>query len=69
MVIGTSYALEYLTCQDYIYGTLDIVNNVVNSTGLVLQNILVTKHLILVTGSITVNYRYVRYYSKNYDIF
>jgi hypothetical protein len=40
-----------------------------SAVGLVLGNIATTKHLTLVTGSVTVGCRSIRYYCKNYGTF
>jgi hypothetical protein len=69
VVIGTSHALEDLACNDYVCGSLDIIGSVSSTVGLVLGNIPTTKHLTLVTGSVTVGCRSVRYYCKNYGTF
>jgi len=69
VIIGTSHALENITCKDYFCSTLDIIRSVSSSVNLVLRNLPSTKHLTLVTGSITVRCRSVRYYYKNYGTF
>ena len=69
IVIGTSHALEDFTCNDYICGSLDIIGSVSSTIGLVLGNIPATKKFTLVTGSITVGCRSVRYYCKRYGTF
>ena len=69
VAIGTSHALEDFSCGDPICGTIDVVGSVSSAVGLVLGNIPATKHLTLVTGSITVGCRSVRYYCKNYGTF
>ena len=69
VVIGASHALEDFACNDYICGTIDIVGSLSSSVGLVLGNISSTKHLTLVTGSVTVACRSVRFYCKNYGTF
>ena len=69
VVIGTSHALEDLGCQDYVCASLDVVASVSSAVGLVIGNIPTTKHLTLITGSITVGCRSVRYYCKNYGTF
>lgn len=69
VVIGTSHALEDFACNDKVCGTLDIVGSVSSAVGLVLGNIPNTKHLTLVTGSVTVCCRSVRYYCKKYGTF
>ena len=69
VVIGTSHALEDFGCQDYVCGSLDIIGSVSSTVGLVLGNIPATKHLTLITGSVTVGCRSVRYYCKKYGTF
>jgi hypothetical protein len=69
VVIGTSFALEDFGCQDYVCGSLDVIGSISSAVGLVLGNISSTKHLTLVTGSITVGCRSIRYYCKNYGTF
>ena len=69
VVVGTSHALEDFGCQDYVCGSLDIIGSVSSTVGLVLGNIPATKHLTLITGSVTVGCRSVRYYCKKYGTF
>jgi hypothetical protein len=69
VVIGTSHALEDFTCNDYVCGSLDVIGCVSSTVGLVIGNIPSTKHLTLITGSITLGCRSVRYYCKNYGTF
>lgn len=69
VVIGTSHALEDFSCRDYVCTSLDVVGSVSSAVGLVLGNIPATKSLTLITGSITVGCRSVRYYCKNYGTF
>ena len=69
VVIGTSHALEDFSCNDQICGTIDVIGSVSRAVGLVLGNIHTTKHLTVVTGSLTVSCRSVRYYCKNYGTF
>jgi len=61
--------LEDLSCQDYVCTRLDIVDSLSTTVGLVLGNIPNTKHLTLVTGSVTLGCRSVRFYCKKYGIF
>ena len=68
-IIGTSHALEDLSCQDYVCASLDIVGSLSSTIGLVLGNIPSTKHLTLVTGSVTLGCRSVRFYCKKYGTF
>jgi len=49
--------------------SLDLIKSVLSAIGFVLGNILSTKHLIMVTGSVTLGFRYVRHYCKNYGTF
>lgn len=69
VVIGTSHALEDFGCNDYLCGSLDVIGSLSSSIGLVLGNISTTKHLTVITGSVTVACRSVRYYCKNYGTF
>ena len=69
VVIGTSHALEDFACNDPICGTIDVVGSVSTAVGMVLGNLPQTKHLTVVTGSITVGCRTVRYYCKQYGTF
>ena len=69
VVIGTSHALEDFGCNDVFCGTIDVVGSVSSAVGLVLGNIPATQHLTLVTGSVTVECRSVRYYCKRYGTF
>ncbi len=69
VVIGTSHALEDFGCQDYVCGTFDVIGCVSTSVGLIVGNIPATKSLTVITGSITVGCRLVRYYCKNYGTY
>ena len=69
VVIGASHALEDFSCNDPFCGTVDIVGSVSSAVGLVLGNIQETKHLTVITGSVTVGCRSVRYYCKSYGTF
>lgn len=69
VVIGTSHALEDFGCNDLVCGTIDVVGSVSSAVGLVLGNIPATKHLTVITGSVTVGCRSVRYYCKKYGTF
>ena len=69
VVIGTSHALEDLSCSDYVCGSLDVIGSLSTAVGLALGNIPRTKHLTVVTGSITLGCRSVRYYCKQYGTF
>lgn len=66
VVVGTSHAIEDFGCNDVICGTLDVVGSVSSTVGLILGNIAATKHLTVITGSVTVGCRSVRYYCKKY---
>jgi hypothetical protein len=68
-IIGTSHALEDLACSDYVCCSLDVIGSVSSAVGIVLGNIPSTKHLTVVTGSVTVGCRSVRYYCKTYGTF
>lgn len=69
VIVGTSHALEDFGCNDYVCGSLDVIGSVSSGVGLVLGNIPSTKHLTLITGSVTVGCRSVRYYCKKYGTF
>ena len=69
VIIGTSYALEDFGCQYYVCRSLDVIRSVSSTVSLVLENIPVTKHLTLITNSVTLGCRSVRYYCKNYGTF
>ena len=69
VIVGTSHALEDFGCNDYVCGSLDIIGSVSSTVGLVLGNIPSTKHLTVITGSVTLGCRSVRYYCKNYGTF
>ena len=69
VVVGTSHALEDFSCNDVVCGTIDVVGSVSSAVGIVLGNIPATKHLTIVTGSVTVGCRSVRYYCKSYGTF
>nr|WPV76386.1 hypothetical protein [Naviculales sp.] len=66
VVIGTSHALEDFGCNDVVCGSLDIIGSISSTVGLVIVNIPATKHLTLITGSVTVGCRSIRYYCKRY---
>ena len=69
VVVGVSHTLEDMACKDYVCGSLDIIGSVSSAVGIVLGNIPSTKYLTVVTGSITVGCRSVRYYCKQYGTF
>ena len=69
IVIGTSHALEDAACGDYICSTIDVIGTVSSAAGIVLGNIPSTKSLTIVTGSVTVSCRTIRWYCKNYGTF
>jgi hypothetical protein len=67
--IGVSDALEDFSCNDVVCGSLDVIGSVSSVVGLVVGNIPSTKHLTVITGSVTVGCRSVRYYCKRYGTF
>ena len=69
VVIGTSHALEDFSCNDPVCGTLDVIGSVSSAVGIILGNIPATKGLTVITGSVTIGCRTVRYYCKNYGTF
>ena len=69
VVIGTSHALEDFACNDKVCGALDVIGSVSSAVGIVVGNIPATKHLTVITGSVTVSCRSVRYYCKRYGTF
>jgi hypothetical protein len=69
VVIGTSHTLEDLACKDLVCATFDIVGSVSSAVGLILGNIPTTKKYTVITCSITVGCRSIRYYCKNYGTF
>lgn len=69
VVIGTSHALEDFGCNDYVCGSLDVIASVSSAVGLVVGNIPSTKSLTVITGSVTVGCRSVRFYCKKYGTF
>jgi hypothetical protein len=69
VVIGTSHALEDLACNDYICCSLDVIGSVSSAVGLIVGNIPSTQHLTIITGSITVGCRSIRYYCRSYGTF
>jgi len=69
VVIGTSHALEDFGCNDYVCGSLDVIGSMSSAIGLILGNIPNTKHMTVITGSVTVGCRSVRYYCKRYGTF
>ena len=68
-MIGTSHALEDFGCNDVVYGPIDVIESVSSAVGLVLGNIPATKHLTLITDSVTVGCRSVIYYCKRHGVF
>jgi hypothetical protein len=68
-LIGVSHFYEDAGCQDYVCATLDVIGSVSSSVGLILGNIESTRHLTVLTGSVTVGCRSVRYYCKKYGTF
>jgi len=69
VIVGTSHALEDFGCQDHLCGTLDVIGSVSSTVGLIIGNIPSTKRLVIITGSVTVGCRSVRYYCKKYGTF
>ena len=69
VVIGTSHALEDFACNDLVCTSLDVIGSVSSGVGIILGNIPSTKKLTVITGSVTVGCRTVRYYCKNYGTF
>ena len=69
VVIGTSHALEDFACNDKVCGALDVIGSVSSAVGIVVGNIPATKHLTVITGSVTIGCRSVRYYCKRYGTF
>lgn len=69
VVVGTSHTLEDLACQDYVCASLDILGIVSTSVGMILGNIPATTPLTVITGSVTVGCRAIRYYCKNYGTY
>jgi hypothetical protein len=61
--------LADLSCSDYVCATLNIIGSLLTIVGLIIGNIDSTKKFTLVTGSITVGCRSVRYYSRQYGTF
>jgi len=69
VVIGTSHVLEDIACADYVCASLSAIGSISSTVGMVLGNIPSTKGLTVVTGSITLGCRTVRYYCRNYGTF
>ena len=69
VVVGVSHSLEDFACKDFVCLGFDVIGSVSSTVGLVLGNIPRTKHLTIITGSVTVGCRSVRYYCKNYGTF
>lgn len=69
VVIGTSHAIEDFACDDKVCCALDVIASVSSAVGIVVGNIPATKHLTIITGSVTLGCRSVRYYCKNYGTF
>ena len=64
--IGGSHAFEDFACNDYVCFSLDVIGSVSSAVGIVVGNLPNTKHLTVITGSVTVGCRSVRYYCKRY---
>ena len=69
IVIGTSQTLEDASCGDWVCTTFDRIGSVSSAVGLVLGNLPPTKKYTLVTGSVTVGCRSIRYYCKRYGTY
>jgi hypothetical protein len=67
-VVGVSHALEDLACQDYVCFALDVAGSTSSVAGIVLGNIPATKSLTVITGTVTVVCRGVRYICKRYGL-
>jgi len=67
-IIGVSHAIEDFACQDHVCLTLDCIGSASSVTGIVLGNIPATKPLTVVTASVTVTCRAVRYVCKRYGL-
>ena len=69
VIVGTSHIIYDLACNGCVYCSLDIIGSISSAVGLVIGNIPSTKPLTVITGSVTVGCRAVRYYCKNYGTF
>lgn len=69
VIIGTSHALEDWACGDKVCTAIDVVGSLSSTVGLVIGNIPATKQFTIITGSVTVCCRTVRFYCKNYGTF
>ena len=69
VVIGTSHTMEDLGCNDYVCASFNIIGSVSSAVGIVIGNIPATKHSTIITGSVTLGCRSVRYYCKQYGTF
>ena len=67
--MGTIHPLKDFACSDYICTTLDVIGRVSSAAGLIIGSISSTKHLTLVTSSVTVKCSSVRWYCKKYVTF
>ena len=65
-IIGTSHAIEDISCGDYICGTLDVIGSVSSTTGIILARVPGLQQYTSVTTSITVCCRGVRWYCRKY---
>ena len=68
VIVGVSHAIEDLACQDHVCFSLDCIGSASTTAGIVLGNIPATKSLTVVTGSITLTCRAVRYICKRYGL-
>ena len=69
VVIRTSHALQDYACSDFVCCTISAIESASSAIGLIISNIPNTKYLTIITGSVTVSCRCVRYYCKKYGTF
>jgi hypothetical protein len=69
IVIGASHTLEDASCGDFVCATFDVIGSVSSAAGLVLGRFPPTKKYTMITGSVTVTCRTVRWYCKNYGTY
>ena len=67
-IVGISHAIEDFSCQDYICFSLDCIGSASSATGIILGNIPATKPYTVVTSSITLTCRGVRYICKRFGL-
>lgn len=65
-IVEIRHALENITCVDRVCATIDLLGSVSSALCIVIENISATKHFTVITNSVTVCYRLVRYYLNNY---